>query len=511
MRWINAKTATIGVVVVAVGFAVLFALKKGGEDATLIEVARGDVISETLITGTVKPARSAELSFNRSGVLYSFPATVGKTVGAGTVLASLKNETESAAIAEAQAALRVAETRLAEVLRGSRAEEINVKIAAVAEKETAFKNLTDKSKAIIADAYSASDEAVSRYADQLFLDDDTGSPRISFSSGNQNGVYEAQYRRVTAGESLKALRSRVSSGYAGSAVDALQATLEDLRISLNLFLSLDSVLNEGSGITASTLTSYKENVATARGKIVASLTATQNHLSALRESESALRKARSELTLAEAGSTAEEIRTAKEELSQAAAKLRSVQAAFEETLLRAPFFGRVTSRTGSVGETVAAGSNIATLEGAGGFIAEADVPEADIAKIKVGDSAAVTLDAYGSGVSFMARISEIEQSEKIVEGVSTYKTTLAFIENDARLRSGMTANISIITAKISGALSVPIRALERSNGNYTATIVNDGGARETREVAVGLRGSNGLVEIVSGLSEGERVLMPATK
>lgn len=473
-------------------------------------VTKGNVVAETLLTGTVKPARFAELSFNRSGVLSSFPSIVGKTVNAGAILATLKNDAENAAVTEAQATRKVAETKLAEVLRGARVEEIRVKEAAVSEKEIVFQNLAEKSSALIADAYSASNEALNRYADQLFSNDESLSPQLSFSSGNQSGVYETEVKRVTAGIQLKALRTRVS-GYSEKAEAALEGTLEDLRVILDLFLSIDAVLNDGSGLSESTLADYKEKIATARGKIVSSITATQNHLNALRESESALRKAESELSLSKAGATTEEISRSKEELAQTKAKQSSAEIAFEETLLRAPFAGRVTSRRGSSGETVSSSENIITLEGAGGFIIEAEVPEADITKIKIGDMAAVTLDAYGANVSFAARITEIEQSEEVVEGVSTYKTTFAFLNNDERLRSGMTANITIATSERNAVLVLPLRAIEKSGGKNMVTVLNNDGARRTREVTVGLRGSDGFVEIVSGLAEGEKVLMPTTK
>jgi multidrug efflux pump subunit AcrA (membrane-fusion protein) len=134
------------------------------------------------------------------------------------------------------------------------------------------------------------------------------------------------------------------------------------------------------------------------------------------------------------------------------------------------------------------------------------VPEADIAKIKIGDSAKVTLDAYGSDTYFPARVTKIDPAETMVEGVATYKAILQFAENDQRIRSGMTANMDIETAKKEGVLVVPQRAVIRKiDGSYRVQIFKDEQTSEERTVAVGLRGSDGNIEVVSGLSEGEKI------
>ena len=52
------------------------------------------------------------------------------------------------------------------------------------------------------------------------------------------------------------------------------------------------------------------------------------------------------------------------------------------------------------------------------------MPEADIAKVAIGDLASSTLDAYGSYVDFPAQVTMIDPAETVIEGVPTYKVTL---------------------------------------------------------------------------------------
>jgi multidrug efflux pump subunit AcrA (membrane-fusion protein) len=146
----------------------------------------------------------------------------------------------------------------------------------------------------------------------------------------------------------------------------------------------------------------------------------------------------------------------------------------------------------------------------GKFEVEVNVPEVDIAKIAVGNSAKITLDAYGDEVEFTAHVSKYDPAEKIVDGVPTYKTTLLFDKEDARIRSGMTANITIETSKKENVIAIPGRAIITKEGKKYVRVLQDDGTQKEVLVVTGLRGSAGLVEIVSGLKENDRIETQAT-
>ena len=94
-----------------------------------------------------------------------------------------------------------------------------------------------------------------------------------------------------------------------------------------------------------------------------------------------------------------------------------------------------------------------------------------------------------------------------LEGVSTYKVTLHFLDGDDRVRSGMTANIDIYTGMREGVIAVPQRSVITRNGQKIIRVLKSDMTVEERFVEVGLRGSGGYLEIVSGLNEGERVIV----
>ena len=133
------------------------------------------------------------------------------------------------------------------------------------------------------------------------------------------------------------------------------------------------------------------------------------------------------------------------------------------------------------------------------------MPETDIAKIEVGNKARLTLDAYGPDVVFRAQVITIDPAETIIEGVTTYKTTLEFDSEDERIRSSMTANLDILTDERQNVIAIPQRAVVTKNGEKLVRVVYDSVIEEI-QVKTGLIGRNGLVEITDGLNEGDKVV-----
>ena len=260
----------------------------------------------------------------------------------------------------------------------------------------------------------------------------------------------------------------------------------------------------------------------------------ENSISTAESQEStaknALATARDQLALKQAGYTPEQIKgqeaqvrqaqanisSQKAMISQAAANAQSIQARIDKSILKAPLSGVITKQETKVGEIVSPNVVIVSLISEAKYQIEADVAEVDIAKIKVGNESLVTLDAYGSAVEFKAQVTKIDPAETIVEGVPTYKTTLEFTADDSRIKSGMTANLDVLTEERKGVIVIPQRAVLANNSDRTVRILvmepnpKDASDRvETMKevpVEVGIRGVDGNVEILSGLKEGDKVV-----
>ncbi len=247
-----------------------------------------------------------------------------------------------------------------------------------------------------------------------------------------------------------------------------------------------------------------------------------------------LLSAQDELNLKKAGSTTEQIESQKAQVSKAKAAENAAEAKVKQTQadiasqkamvkkaeanannykaqlaklsINAPITGIVTKQDAKVGEIVPAGTTIASIISENNFEIEANIPEADIAKITVGLSAKLTLDAYGQDSNFEATVTAIDPAETIIEGVPTYKVTFQFNNEDDRIKSGMTAKIIIASDKRENVMIIPQRAIIRRDGTILMRVLDNKNNIKEVIVEMGLRGSDGNIEILSGLQVGDKVI-----
>ncbi len=174
--------------------------------------------------------------------------------------------------------------------------------------------------------------------------------------------------------------------------------------------------------------------------------------------------------------------------------------------VRAPFAGTVTQVLRAEGEyLVDTGEQnlVARLEDLSELSILATVPELDIAKIKVGQTAMARVSAL-VGERFEAVIQEISMSARDKDRWSSSSTEFqikgAVRSKDARLLPGMSALMDIVTNRRDQVLALPHEYIFMEDGKYYATLL--GG--EKREIKVGLQ-TDEAAEIIDGLVEGDRV------
>lgn len=183
----------------------------------------------------------------------------------------------------------------------------------------------------------------------------------------------------------------------------------------------------------------------------------------------------------------------------------------EKANIKAPVNGVVTKVNYRAGEVVGT-----AVSGAFGrllsydFLLEAKVPESDITRVKLGQKADISFDAFDANDLVSAEVIEIEPDSTVIQDVVYYIAKLRLVSIDARLKPGMSGDADITLDRKQGVLQVPSRLFREDGAKHFAKVLLSNGAVEEREVAIGLRGNDGIVEIRSGLSEGDKVIS-ATK
>jgi len=184
------------------------------------------------------------------------------------------------------------------------------------------------------------------------------------------------------------------------------------------------------------------------------------------------------------------------------ARIEAVRAKMLDGLVIAPFNGIVGRLNLNVGEIVSANTSYVTLVGSESFELSLDVPEIDVAKLEVGNDVVITLDAYGEEAVWSGIISTIDVIDTLVDGIPVYKTTVTLANADPRVRVGMSAKAKIITAEKESVLIAPQYFFEQTGAGYKV-MVKRGEKEEIQIVTLGLEGSDGNVEILTGLSSGD--------
>lgn len=189
--------------------------------------------------------------------------------------------------------------------------------------------------------------------------------------------------------------------------------------------------------------------------------------------------------------------------AKAKADLAALVALRARATLTAPAAGVVTAVAIMDGDDAATGAAITMISS--DLRVSTSVVESDIAAIKVGQDASVSVSALDA--SLQGHVTSIDPvaTSGGSNGVVSFAVKVALDSPPAGLRPGMTADITIVAASATNVLSIPSRALSGSAGSYTVRVVAADGTAVTRQVDVGLVTSS-LAEIRSGLQAGELVV-----
>jgi membrane fusion protein (multidrug efflux system) len=187
------------------------------------------------------------------------------------------------------------------------------------------------------------------------------------------------------------------------------------------------------------------------------------------------------------------------------ARLGAASARLEDTVIRAPFSGRVGLRRVSVGTLISPGDVITTLDDTSVIKLDFSVPENFLASLREGLSIRATAPAY-PGRSFTGSVSSIDSRVDLTTRSVTVRALLANL--DGALKPGMFLNVLLANDERE-ALVIPEEALTPEAERQYVFVVTEGKVSR-REVRIGGR-RPGSVEVVAGLSAGERVIVEGTQ
>ena len=383
-------------------------------------------------------------------------------------------------------------------------------------------------------------QAAQQVAEQACVPDPTAQACLDAQAtvaNKQKAVNDAQGavdsdQSQASSDSSTSTNDALAVAAASRAVSADQTTLGDAQSAQqtaksDLTTAQNDVTTAENAITAdkAKIVTDQDQQATQR---VALRSTTQKNAQALTTSRQSVRTAQLAKTSAVLTKSVKQQPANTGDLAAARASVVSAQASLEtarqtlsETELRAPVSGTVAAVSGEVGQDVTGGgtssgdsssssssnatSPLITLVHLGGLEVTAGFSETDAAKVKVGQTATISLDALPN-VKLAAHVIAVDPLSTVVSNVVTYNVTFALDRRDARVKPGMSADVEVIAAERDGVVNVPTSAIRALGGGAGVTVLA-AGKQTPVSVVTGLKGDS-TTEIVSGLSAGQTVVLP---
>lgn len=494
-RWLYIGIAAI--IIFAVALMIRGISNRDTVELITATVETGTVQQLVSVSGVAEAEQTAELAFPVGGIIEQVMVATGDEVEKGDVLIKLDARALYADRQEALAAVTKAIADRDELLSGPTNSARDVTTETVSSKRAALETVTADGAQKIANAYQTllSSDLTAYSNDPA---EDATPPTVSgtYTCG-QEGAYTLDVFSSASDSGYSYKLSGIETGtYAASTEQPTPLGVCGLRI----------IFDDASRYNSSEWTIEIPNT-----KSSLYVTNRNAYALAVTQADSAVSVAEQALTLAEATATnqnsparSESIARATAAITQAQARLARIDTTIADRTLRAPFAGTITEIDILPGETVTT-APVVTLLADSNFDVTARIPEIDIGKLALGQKVVMIFDARDTEVvTGSIRFISLKSTE--IDGVAYYEATIELDEIPSWIRSGLNADIDIITSEQTNSLRVPKRFVTSTDSGHVVLIQKDN-TIATSSVEVILEGDDGFVAI-TGLTEGDIVIAP---
>jgi HlyD family secretion protein len=474
-----------------------------GKDLSSIQTTKATLqnLEQTVLTtGQVVSGVSLDLSFQGSGIVRQVLVKEGGKVYSGQTLAILDQSIAKANLIIAEGSFAQAKANYEKLIAGSTAEDIKVYEDTVTSAKQDLSNAYGDALTYLEDAYIKiynSFTTISTIKDTYF------------SSADQEGI-RFQNSKDIISQNLTIVKSNLDKARASQKNYDIDTALSETQKALNSSSEALKIIRDtvDEGIYNSRVTSTdKTSIDTQRGYINTATINITNSQQAIFSYKLALTKAESQLTLKKASARKEDIDLYKAQMLSAEGQVASARATLNNTVLTAPISGTITLVDTKIGQLATATVKVMILQDISSLHTESDVSEANIASLKVGQTIDYTFDALGPDKHFTGTVLTIDPASTVISGVVNYSIK-GGLENIPEVKPGMTVNMTIVVAKKDNVLAVPSLAVINKNNKKYIRVITDSKLKTFSEVEVktGLQADGGLIEILSGISDGQEVV-----
>lgn len=516
----------LGIILILILVSLFFIFKPQKPVYESTEVKRGTVVEEISVNGTIEAANEIDLKFKTNGTIEKVLVNIGDKVKKGTALVRLETGEVYSQYLQAQATYNQAKAKLDQLLAGTTMEEIKISEQVVANARVSFDDAKAKAENDLNQKYnSALSYLVSSSSKcNKAITDMKDIEKTYFSEGSAISKEFIEKRSLAeeafvgnsankgAQELVELALDDPTQINIDSALSGLWTALQKTIVLLDFAKTAASeptFIGKVSSTDKSTITTDAGEVATAFINIINSQTDISNQKITnqvnINSAENTFKKAELDLEKLKAPPRDVDIAVYRADVERYKANFEEYSQKLNDASIIAPFDGEVAKIDGKIGEVVTAGTKtIITLLSPNNFEIKADIPETDIGEVSMDDEVEISIDALPEE-TYKGEILEIDPAETLIDGVVYYRVTILFDEPSQKIRSGMSGDVVIKTAVKENVLYVPQRAVITRNGDKMVRVLNGEEFQEFK-IVTGLRGSDGEIEIISGLSEGQKII-----
>ncbi|PIP87175.1 hypothetical protein COW81_01645 [Candidatus Campbellbacteria bacterium CG22_combo_CG10-13_8_21_14_all_36_13] len=478
----------------------------------------GEKVPLSLI-GKVESKNEADLRAESQGEITAIYASLGDRVYAGQILAEISNALQRAGVQQAQATLDIAKSNYNKLTSGARGEEKDILFTSVENAQNSYKEAIAGAQNTIQTAYSVADDILFNKIDPLFNGARTERPKLSFITGDSQGMIDAESDRLTIGYVMRDWKSAINSLTEANTINILdesQKNLEKMRDFLNLIAKLVNIFEPTADIDSTTLTTWKTNILSARSSVNTIISSVISTRTALNGAITSLEIAKKNQEIGNTGGRSEDVVSAEATVKQAEAGLRSAQASLEKTIVRTPISGVLNLFEVKKGDFVSIYQPVAVVSNNNNLVVTTYITEDESRDIQIGNEVSIKENSTGIITAIAPGLNPV--TKKIEVTISPKDNTKSLV-NGETVRISLDRNASIVE-QLPTQIRIPIKALKIEPSRTvvfsvdptTSTLISH---EVTLGPIVGEKviikdGINFDLEIVTdarGLKEGEKVIV----
>jgi len=470
------------VIILIVGYFIFAAKNNSGNIQT--GYAKKQNLQETVLsTGQVVSGTNLNLSFQSGGVVRNVNVKEGDTVAQGQTLATLNESSALASLTQAKA-------NYDKLINGATENDIQSSQDAVDSAKVNLNNAYNSAFSALNNGYTAIFNAYSvakSIQDTYFLAADSSWNLVHQNTANINNNVTVAQNSINQPNTTDAMDLAISNS--ANSLASVLASLQVIRDQTNT----DAYKNTVTAADKSSLDTQKAAVSSA--------------LSAVNSLQNSVASDKVALQTAEDNLSTKKAPARQEDIDSAQAQVDAAQAIVNNLIITAPVSGTITQVDVKVGEQATPSKEVMVLQNVNDLHAEADVSEANIATLQVGQPIDYTFDALGPDQHFSGKVLTINPASTVISGVVDYLVK-GSLDNIPGIKPGMTANMTILVAKKDNALAVPSTAIINNNNKQYVRVIDNAKTKAYHQVQVqtGLQADGGLVEITSGLADGQQIV-----